>query len=105
MQVFQQLLTFGASAVQLTSPPPLACKIYAEPLVSNTGTAYVGTSTVTNNGTGTGVISELPKPGQVAQQSPNHFCVGCAGHNIIDPTQFYFHGTSGDKLKVTLYVV
>jgi hypothetical protein len=104
MQVYTQLLTFGASAVQLTGTNPLACKIYAEPLLSNTHTSYVGTSTVTNDGSGTGVIQELPKGGQVSQQMPNHFCFGCGGLNKIDTTQFYFHGTAGEKMKVTYYI-
>ena len=91
------------SAVQLSGTNPLACKIYAEPATANTATVYVGTSTVTN-ADGTGVICALAKPGQAAQQSPNHFCLATGGLNKIDTTQFYFAGTSSDKIKVTYYV-
>jgi hypothetical protein len=116
MRIFTQTIALTtATPVQVTQAStqpvaapgdcwPLVSKIYVEPLAANAHTAYVGVSSVA--AAGTGVISELVKPAQVSQQSPNHWSM-CShdGGNRIDITQFYFVGTTGDSIKVSFYVV
>jgi hypothetical protein len=115
MNVFTEKVALGSAAVQLSAASaqpaaagpdgfPLCHRIYVEPLNANGHTAYVGVSTVATSGTG--VISELVKPGQVSQASPTHWCCQAgSSDNTIDLTQYWFLGTSGDFLKVTWFVL
>lgn len=110
MYLQTQLVTFSSSAVQAAPVSAgygsVIYRIYVEPLMSNGDTMYVGASNVTNDGSGVGVISELPMPGQNGQQSPTFWeNISHTGSNQIDPTVFYFHGTSGEKAKVTYFIV
>jgi hypothetical protein len=104
MTIVQQLVTFASLAQQFPAPPEFAlvARIYVEPLRSNTHAAFVGTSAVTNTGTGVGVVRELAVPGVIALDMFNH--ADEASANTIDPTQFWGHGTSGEILKVTYFV-
>jgi hypothetical protein len=105
------IVTFGGSAIQITSVAQdnngnayptgaMARRVMVEPLRANTHAAYVGLSNVTNNGTGI-AIQELAVP---ASGSPlDRFLDTAAGssHNI-DPSIYYVHGFSGEKVKVTI---
>lgn len=105
MTVTQRILTFAAGAQQFPAPTGFSqvARVYAVPLRSNTHVSYVGISTVTNDASGTGVIKELAQPpaATVATDSFDH--QDQSGLNSIDPTQFYGHGTSGEKMLVTYY--
>lgn len=116
MKVYTQVLTFGSTPVQIAaaSTTPSAANIsltnvsllYVESLASNTHNAYVGTQAVTNDGSGTGVISQLAIP--AATESTNGvrlpFYELYLPNNGVDVTQFYFHGNLGEKVKVSFFV-
>jgi hypothetical protein len=104
MTVTTAILTFAAGAQQFPAAPGigLARFIYAQPLRSNTHPCYVGISTVTNDASGTGVIKELATPPAATVAVESFTLEDMAGDNRLDPTQFYAHGTSGEKIKVTL---
>ena len=61
---------------------------------------WVGTSTVTNDASGTGVIQELATPPAATIATDRFEVEDQDGSNTIDPTQYYGHGTSGEKLIV-----
>ena len=105
MTVTTRILTFAAGAQQFPAPAVGAqvARVYAEPLRTNTHASFVGISTVTNDGSGTGVIKELAQPpaATVPLDSFDHYDMD--GANTVDPTQFYGHGTTGEKLVVTYF--
>ena len=105
MKLFTTVLTFGATPVKIVAAncSPVA---YAEvlgavswfsvtSLAANTHACYIGTSAITNDASGTGVLTQLPSPvaGVVAgwQMQLEH---------PIDITQLYFHGFTGEKVVV-----
>jgi hypothetical protein len=104
MTIVTQLVTFASTAVQFPATPvgQLVNRVYAEPLRTNTHAGFVGISTVTNTGTGVGVIKEIaiPTVGILDMFDARDE----ASHNTIDPTQLYGHGTTGESLKVTYFV-
>ena len=112
--IFSGIITFGGSAVQFTSvlvdttgaaiPANYQVwRIEAEPLRGNTHVSYVGLSTVTNNGTGAS-IQELAVPG--ASAIMDRFILGAPGFDrAVDPSDYYGHGFSGEKMKVTVWTV
>lgn len=105
MTVSTRILTFAAGAQQFPAPPTgvQVTAVFAEPLRSNTHVSYVGLSTVTNDASGTGVISELAQPPAATLPVDRFEIADQDGYNTIDPTVFYGHGTTGEKLKVTYY--
>lgn len=105
MTATTRILTFAAGAQQCPAPSgfSLVARIFIEPLRSNSNPCYFGISTVTNDGSGTGVITEIAKPGVNTTNAGNYELSDYANANTIDPTQFYGHGTSGEKLKVTYF--
>ena len=106
MTITTQLLVFTTGAVQFTVPSSgvqgRCRKIIAEPLRSNTHPCYVGTSAVTNDASGTGVIQELATPPAATIPCDRFVDEDQNGTNRIDPATYYGHGTSGEKLKVTI---
>ena len=109
MALYNALITLAASAIQITDASSgvttwpsgaMARRIFIEPLRGNSHAAYVGRSDVTNNGTGV-AIQEVAAP--VANVALDRYDdrAGGSDHNL-DPTGLYVHGTSGEKLKVTL---
>jgi hypothetical protein len=110
---YSGIATFAGSAIQITSvvtepngqsfPPGAAAKrILIEPLRANTHQAYVGLSNVTNNGTGV-AIQELSIP--AAGVALDRFDLRSPGtyHNY-DPSIFYVHGFTTEKVKITIDV-
>ncbi len=98
-----QLVTIGASATALPAPAEfgLVRRIYIEPLRANTHPAYIGTSAVTNDGSGTGVIKELATPPASTVGKDSFTFEDPSARNTMDPTKIYVHGTNGEKLQVT----
>jgi hypothetical protein len=106
MTIQTQVLTFAGAAVKVSLVGPLnvCARIYAEPLRTNTHAAFVGTSAVTNDGSGTGVVKELAAVGTTATTILDNFDHSDGnGQNRVDPSQWYFHGFAGEKIKVTLF--
>jgi hypothetical protein len=105
MTVSQRILTFAAGAQQFPAPPTgvTVASIFAFPLRSNTHVSYVGISTVTNDASGTGVIKEIAQPPAATVGTDSFVKEDMEGANTIDPTQFYAHGTTGEKLLVTYF--
>ena len=104
MTIQTALLTLGASAVQFpaaTSGTGLVRYIRAEPLRSNTHVSYVGPSTVTADGSGTGVIKEIAQPPAATVANDAFVLEDMGGDNRLDPLQLYGHGTAAEKLKIT----
>lgn len=105
MTVTTQLVTFAASAQKFPAAPSngLVNRIVAEPLRSNTHASFVGISTVTNDGSGTGVVKEIAQPPAATVPLDYFEHYDMDGRNTISPEQFYGHGTTGEKLKVTYF--
>ena len=105
---YSALITFGSNAIQLTDATngvtnwpkgALARRVMVEPLRGNGAAAYFGLSDVTNNGTGAS-IQELAAP---ATGVPlDRFNDPVSGMYLVDPSVFWVHGTSNQKVKVTL---
>jgi hypothetical protein len=106
MTITTQIITFTSSAVQFVGPTQgvqgRSRKVLAEPLRSNTHPCYVGTSAVTNDASGTGVIQELATPPAATIPCDRFVDEDQNGENRIEPGQYYAHGTSGEKLKVAI---
>jgi hypothetical protein len=104
MTITTHLITFGASAVQFPVDAPGLCRVFCEPLRTNANICYVGTSNVTNDGSGTGVIQEIAEPSATATvPCDNYDLENNESDDTIDPSQLWAHGTTGQKLKVTYY--
>ena len=115
MQVFYQLLTFTTAPVALSlteneSSVTRACRIYAEPADSNTHDCYVEAAGVATGASGStaGVIKRLSKPtaaNTAGFQASDHWELADGnGLNRVDLTQYQFDGTSGEKVRVTVFV-
>ena len=111
--VYTALITFGASAVQLTDPTngittlpknAICRRVMVEPLRANTHPSYVGTSAVTNDASGTGVIQELATP-PAATVALDRFEDVARGDHNIDPGIYYVHGTTSEKCKATVWTI
>jgi len=116
MSVFSGILTFAASPIAITGASGViseemgsetwpsgarAWRLFAQPMRANTHQCWIGHSDVTNNGTGPS-ISELLAP-QAAAPLDN-FQLNTAGSDRnFDPSIFFVHGTSGEKIRVTLW--
>ncbi len=113
-----QLVTIGASATALPAPAEfgLVRRIYIEPLRANTHPAYIGTSAVTNDGSGTearvvslktlmvgatAMPTELATPPASTVGKDSFSFEDPSARNTMDPTKIYVHGTNGEKLQVT----
>jgi hypothetical protein len=107
MGMTTQLVTFGAAAIQLTPPAGLALvrRLMIEPLRSNTHGCVVGTSAVTNDASGVGVVSELAQPPAATVPVDKFVYQDDTGSNRIDPLDFYVHGTLNEKVKVSYWKV
>jgi len=109
--IYSGTITLGSNAIAITDATngvalpagAMARRILIEPLRGNANAAYVGLSTVTNNGTGV-AIQELAAPaaGVVLDRFDDR--AGGGSHNI-DPSPLFVHGTSGQKLKVTIWTI
>lgn len=105
MKLFTQVLTFGLTPVQIvaancspacTSSLTNVSFLSVTSLADNTHPCYVGTSNVTNDASGTGVLTQLPAPvaGVISDWQMT------LAPNRIDLTQLYFHGYSAEKIVV-----
>lgn len=113
MAYYTAVITFGATAIQITDSSAgvtswpggqmFAREILIEPLRTNAAIMSVGNSSVTIDGSGTGVISELAVPSTTPL---DRFEISARGsdHNI-DPREFYVRGTSTQKCKVTIFTL
>jgi len=109
MKLFTQVLTFGSTPVQVVAAncSPV-CNVAltnvaflsVTSLAANSHPSYVGTPTVTNDASGTGVLTQLPTPvsGVISTWQMT------LAPNRIDLTQIFFHGTSGEKIVVGFVV-
>ena len=52
---------------------------------------------------GVGVIKELAQPPAATVGMDSYDNTVMSGENLIDPTQFWAHGTASEKLLVTYY--
>lgn len=104
MTITTTLITFDGNADQLPAPasPGYLFRVEIEPLRTNSHICSVGTSAVTIDGTGTGVIRELAQPGAATVILDRYVLDDQYGHRI-DPTQLYVRGTSAEKAKLTYY--
>jgi len=112
MAAYSAIITLGSNAIQITDGTngvttwpagSMARRILVEPLRGNTHNAYVGLSNVTNSGTGA-AIQELSIPAAGIALDRYDDRAGGGSHNI-DPTQYYVHGTSTEKVKVTIWTI
>jgi hypothetical protein len=104
MTISQRIITLAASAVAFPAASNgQVSKVHVVPLRSNTHVSYVGISTVTNDGSGTGVIKELAQPPAATVPTDVFLVEDQDGSNNLDPTQLYGHGTTGEKLLVTYF--
>lgn len=104
MTITTHIVTLSSSAVQFPAAAPGVCRVFVEPLRSNTHVSYIGISTVTADASGVGVIKELAAGTATATVIVDNFDLqNDVSEDTIDPTQLYGHGTSGEKLKVSYY--
>ena len=108
MTITTTLITLDGAPDQLAAPANAAggagvARIDIEPLRTNAHIVSVGTSTVTADGSGTGVIRELAQPGAATVILDRYTLEDQMSQNRIDPTQLYVRGTNGEKVKVTYY--
>lgn len=107
MQATTRIVTLAAAAVQFPAAANtgLVYSVYVEPLRSNTHAAWIGTSVVTNDASGAGVIKQIAQPPAATIPVDSFDLTYSFGANSIDPTQFWGHGTTGEKLLVTYHQV
>ena len=108
MAMVQAVITFGASAKQLFAGLPAGAevrKLRVEPLRGNSHVSYVGDSTVTNDGSGVGVIQELAQPPAATLPVDAYEDKAEGGRNTVDASILYGHGTSGEHLVVTYWTL
>jgi len=103
MGMTTRILTFGASAVQFPAPNdiPTVHTVLVEPLRSNTHACYIGTSQVTNDASGAGVMTQLAQPPAATLPVDRFSYQPSTDGNRVDPTDFWAHGTSGEKVLVS----
>jgi hypothetical protein len=103
MTVTTALLTFAAGAQQFPAAPGIGLcrRVFAQPLRSNTHVCSVGISTVTCDGSGTGVVQELAQPPAATLPLDSFLMEDQGGSNTLDPTVFFAQGTAGEQLKVS----
>lgn len=104
MTIYTEIVALSATPAALTGlpSPPLACRVRVEPAAANTAIAYTGISTI-NTSTLAGVIHEHIVPSATVIRDVL-LIEDQNGANRIDLSQFYFAGTTGDKLLVTWFV-
>ena len=107
MIVTTRILTFAAGAQQFPAPSVLGLvsKIVATPLRANANPCWIGTSDVTNDASGVGVVQALATPPAATIPTDMFVHEDMSGRNSIDPTLLYAHGTSGQKLIVAYFQV
>lgn len=112
--IFSGIATFGSNAVQaitaITDPNGNAWPTagtnygayywYIQPLRGNGAACWIGFSNVTNNGTGAS-MAELAAP--VSNVALDHFEWHAESTRSEDPSILYVHGTSGQKVRITLW--
>ncbi len=105
MTVTTRIVTLAAAAVQFPAAAfgGLVSRVYVVPLRANTHISYVGISTVTNDASGVGVVRELAQPPAATVSTDSFDVADNGGLNTIDPTQYWGHGTTGEKLLVSYY--
>jgi len=116
MQVYYQLLTFTTAPVPLSitdnhsNPVYRASRVYAEPATANAHDCFVEAVGVATGATGSsaGVIRRLSKPiaaDTAGAAAVDHWELADEdGLNRVDLTQYQFDGTSGEKVRVTVFV-
>ncbi len=103
MVVTTAILTFAAGAQQFPAAPGIGLvrRIYAQPLRSNTHPCSVGISTVTNDGSGTGVVQELATPPAATVPLDSFTMEDQDGSNRLDPRMLWAQGTLAEGLKIS----
>lgn len=112
MQIFPVLVVFGGEPVVLSvtdgngRPITQASQIYVEPAADMAAQAFVETAGVATGATAStkGVIKAL----QAYQSSgPQDYwrIVDHKGGNLLELSQFQFDGTTGQHLRVSVFVV
>jgi hypothetical protein len=110
MQVLQTVLTFAASPQKATFQNSAGTSIfkcthiYAEPLHTNTHVSYVGTAAMMSGVTDVNVIKQLQSPSAGVNPLQNFWELADYRGNVVDIAQFSFDGTSGEKMKVTVFL-
>lgn len=105
MTVTTRIVTLAASAVQFPAAANtgLVARMLVMPLRTNAHVSYVGTSTVTNDASGVGVVKELGQPPAATVAVDSFDVQNQNAMNTIDPQQYFGHGTTGEKLLVSYF--
>src|SRR5262245_5572151 len=107
MRVYTETITFdggGAKTLAAAATRTRAYKIYVEPGDGNTHAAYIGDSSLAiGTSTTDHVIKRLapPSSGTAIVDKWEHYGEGV--QNGVELAQFTFDGTSGEKLRVSLF--
>ncbi len=105
MAMVTSVITFAAAAKQAFPGVTNVRKVRISPLRSNLHVMYVGDSTVTNDGSGTGVIEELAQPPAATVPVDVFEDRASGGHNTVDAAGYYVHGTTGEKCKACYWTI
>lgn len=100
------VVTFdGGGAKQVLAGDNRATKVFVQPLEGNTHVAYVGDSLLAiGTSTDAHVIYQLAKPTAADAQLDKFDWDVSHGMDLIDMKQLAFDGTSGEGVRVTVFV-
>lgn len=107
MRVYTEVLTFdggGNKQLAAVTTRGKAYRMYVQPDAANTHVAYVGDpSFLKATSTVAGVIHQLAKP-SAADAVLDKFDIWAEGvQDGLELVQYNFDGTSGEKVRVTLF--
>ena len=94
MTITTHPITLGAVAAQFPVDAPGLCRVFVEPLRSNTNVSYVGVATVINDDSGTGVIQEIAVPSAATVPCDHYQIDNQSADNTVDPEELLAHGTA-----------
>lgn len=109
--IFVGVITFGASPIQIIDPVngvqvPSGLRyrrLFIQQARSNKAACYVGLSNVTNDGSGIGVIKDLADAAGGSATAAVAILDTFQDDGNVEPSLIYVHGTSGDKVIVSLF--
>lgn len=99
-----EVLTFLNGTPRQVAFAGRACRMIAEPDDANTHVSYVGLSTMAlGTSTVVGVVKRLAKPSAADALLDNYDVQDQSAANNVRASQYFFDGTTGEKVRVTLF--
>lgn len=105
MAMVRSIITLDGTAQQAFLNVGQVRRIRLEPLRTNSAGFNVGTSAVTVNGTGTGVIQQVAQPPAATIAADAFEDRATGGHNTVDAAAYYVRGTALDSVLASYWTV